>query len=266
MKTGKYALNVFHCNAHSLSSDPPVMSFNQPQFIGTYSFVQPYKEKCPNDSVHSDSLSNEHHDQSDANKDNNTQPTKDTTPDVMPVVDPGSHIYQTLDKYIEELECYVGGADNNNTTGTTQDSYDRLFDDPNYSPLCASNTSSLLPPVPPPPDATTDDDDMEYDKLATAESREYEYAYAHMAKKKRKKDEARAPDPRRKGEELLKIAEMGKYEMDPEFISTLRSVPEEEESLKAKPRVVEPSQKRHCYQPLDQKTLTPDNSYTTLNK
>ena len=55
--------------------------------------------------------------------------------------------------------------------------------------------------------------------------------------------------------------------MDPEFISTLRSVPEGEESLKAKPRVVEPSQKRHCYQPLDQKTLlTPDNSYTTLNK
>ena len=234
---------------------------SQPHFIGTYSYVQPYKENSP-ESTHSDSPSKQYYDQPDDKKYENTQPTKDITPDAASVVDPSSHIYQTLDKYIEELKCYAD-SDTSNTTVTTQDSYDRLFDDPNYSPICTSNPSSLLVPALLPPERPTD---VVYDRLPKrlSESSEYAYVYSHMTEKKKKKDETTESDSK-KGEELLKIAALGTYEIDPEFISTLRAVPEED-GVKGKARVVEPNKTKHSYQPIDQNTLTPDNSYTNLKK
>lgn len=230
---------------------------SQPQFIGTYSYVQPHKEYSLDESIHSDSSSIQYHDQPDGKDYEITQPTKDITPDDdASVVDPGGHIYHTLDKYIEELECFVD-SDTSNTTGTTHDSYDRLFDDPNYFPICTSNPSSLLVPH-----RSTEG---VYDRLPKrlSESSDYAYAYSHITKEKKKKDETKESDSK-KGEELLKIVALGTYEIDPELISTLRAVPEDGAHVKAKARVVEPNKTKHSYQQIDQNTLTPDNSYTDL--
>lgn len=251
MKTGEVCLfyTIFHLQIIYRIIITPLTAKNQPHFMDTYSFVQEKDIESSLDTLTSEPIKKSEH------------PTTDTHQTVI-TDGPGCQIYQTLDKYIEELECH-----------TTQDSYDRLFDDPNYSPLCAPYTSSLLVPPTNPPIA-----DVKYDKLASkpTETSEYAYTYVHVPRKQRNPGhmQTRSATSKEKSEELLRIAALGTYEMDPEFISTLQLPSEEAKSQPSSPppkvnrkktRVVEGIHPSNCYQSLDQKTLSPDNSYTTLN-
>lgn len=220
-----------------------MVSVISPQFIGTYSLLRPHKDTLEN-----------------------TESSLSSQEEVLPVEDvtkssPGSQIYQTLDKYMEELETFMEDSK------TNKDMYDRLFDDPNYSPINTSHAPSLFSSVPSGPKLT------QYDKLASKPSdSDYAYAYSHMAGKRKKTRKNQPP----KNEDILHIADMGTYEMDPEFISTLRS--QKQESLTTKNGLpmlhknvvctTEANKKAmvNCYQSLDHSTLTPDNSYTILSR
>ena len=202
----------------------------------------------------------------------------------------GSHIYQTLDKYIEELEGLSFLEEEEEGTSTNKDSYDRLFDDPNYSPLCAtyiSHTSASAPNSTPSVPLLTKNEVMEvieYDKLASKSvDTDYSYAYAHMTMKRRKALEKMTSSDmsvnNKISEDILRIAELGTYEMDPEFITTLqmfranqKDVPIEDmpplppKSPMNTDRISGMKPFKNCYQSLDKNTLTPDHSYTSLTK
>lgn len=272
----------------------------QPQFIGTYSHVQPYEHK------RTDSPSTMSKQQTDPlmSHSDNTQTIVQATP--PPSTHPtygtshvttclslhGSHIYQTLDKYIEELEglSFLDEEEEQEGTSTNKDSYDRLFDDPNYSPLCAtyiSHTSASVPTSTSSGPLLTNNEVMEvieYDKLASKSvDTDYSYAYAHMTMKRRKALEKMTssdiPVNNKISEDILRIAELGTYEMDPEFITTLQMFRANQEDVPVEdtpplpPKSVMNTDRnsgvkpfKNCYQSLDQNTLTPDHSYTSLTK
>ena len=233
------------------------------QFIGTYSFVQPYPDTSSTNTISIELES--------ASQDTEDHVT--TSDDVVPVeqhhetanISPGSHIYHTLDKYIEELESILEDT----SIASNKDMYDRLFDDPNYSPIRTSDVSSLFSPVIVP---RTSKVVIQYDKLASKPTDgDYAYAYSHLASKNKKHHKSRSLQDK----DIFHIAAMGTYEMDPEFLSNIRS--QTQPPIKSIPppnkvknekhtKACEKSTAVNCYQPIDHSTLTPDHSYTLLTK
>lgn len=276
--------------------DSQLTNSREPQFIGTYSLVRPYEHK------RTDLPSTMSKQQTDPlmSHNNNAQTIVQATP--PPSTHPtygtshvttclslhGSHIYQTLDKYVEELEgLSFLEEEEEERTSTNKDSYDSLFDDPNYSPLCAtyiSHTSTSVPSSTLSGPLLAKNEVMEvlqYDKLASKSvDTDYSYAYAHMTMKRRKALEKMASSDttvnNKISEEILRIAELGTYEMDPEFITTLQMFHASQEDVpiedtpplppKSADRTSGMKSFKNCYQSLDQNTLTPDNSYATLTK
>ena len=228
--------------------------------------------------------------------------SQDTNLARLSIQSPGSHIYQTLDKYMEELDELMFTEEEKGKDmekGGKKDSYDRLFDDPNYSPLYTAKAPpsiSSLDGVSPAKQQSLE----EYDKLEPKPSdSEYAYAYAHMIKLRQRLRERKkktnvpgtiASSGTDKNEEILRIAALGTYEMDPNFISTLRIKQDKEEdvtpestpnSLPTVPPKIQHMKHTtememmslinsefgsHGYQSLDRTKLTPDNSYTTVTK
>lgn len=200
----------------------PSAIIHQPGFIGTYSYVQPIVSPP-------DTLTDQSH--------TNDTPLR-TVHEHYRI--PGSQIYKTLDKHIKELECY------------NSPSQEALFDDPNYSPVCSH---------------VYNEEGMTYDRLATKSTGcEYGYSYVRINRKDHPSSTTTTQQDSTStvydtiavshSDELLRIAALGTYEMDPELISTLKRSDE---------RIHSPNEKS-CYQSLDQKTLSPVNSYTTINK
>ena len=192
---------------------------------------------------------------------------------------PGTHIYQTLDKYLDqpddqtqlkqsedELEAEM--ADEANKTHA---SYDWLFDDPNYShvQIIASHTPRHLlslstPNIPCSQNCMSGTSFEKYDKLQPKTSEaEYAYAYSHLVKlrKQLKKLKRKNPSSSHHQVELLRVAAMGTYEMDPSFVSTLEG---ESNTSNNGANKKETEALPHQYQSLDKTTMASENGYTDL--
>ena len=204
---------------------------------------------------------------------------------------PSVHIYQTLDKYLEQLANHpFTFTEVEKEMNKSQPSYDQLFDDPNYThvEITEEQESTALPSNKLTRHKSTPDN---YDKLQPKPSdSEYTYAYSHMLKlrrklKKLKRKDGHVDPSSRFHVELLRVEAMGAYEIDSGLIpgqlgkeeaciSNRSEVPDSDSppTIPAAKHLNERSldssvvSEQHQYQSLDERTLNPSNGYAHLIK
>ncbi len=217
--------------------------------------------------------------------------TDGTSSRQVSILSPGVHIYQTLDKYLEQLMNTPPELRNELETKQLQvmnpQSNDQLFDDPNYSPVEISNsinhitlsTSCTLP--------------GNYDKLQPkSPDSEYAYAYSHIMKlrkqlKKLKRKDGHTDPSSHFHLELLHVAAMGTYEMDPKLLPQIDDTDchattrkdshdikkgfHDIKKVKPKPsrrktKEETPTTTPHLYETLNKNTMDTNNGYAHLVK
>ena len=208
----------------------------------------------------------------------------DTDSVAISILSPGAHIYQTLDKYLEQLVNNpppLPPPSKRNRTEKKEkleESNDKLFDDPNYSQveimeedLEEGSRKNL----------SRQESQDTYDKLQPKMTdSEYAYAYSHIIKLRQqlrnlKRSDAN-PNPPGFCLELLHVAATGSYGIDSAVVSSTEkdkrpSTVAKKTRMKLKKEDGGKSDGQstvvHQYQPLNENTLNNgSNSYAHLVK
>ena len=262
-------------------------------FIGTYSYIKPFGTDEYLNNELKDNIKSDIEQDQDINdgrqvtevppKNDKTMKDEDTKSPRVSILSPGVHIYQTLDKYLEQLmNTPLEPRDDREAKQLQITSPQQLFDDPNYSPVEISDKQS--------PSSTNHFTlssctlPGNYDKLQPkSPDAEYAYAYSHIMKLRKQLKKLRRIDGHTDPSslfhlELLHVAATGTYEIDPKLITqieddsrtTTRKSFHDLKEIKAKPQAKEErslaNTTPHLYQSLNENTMNVNSGYAHLVK
>lgn len=272
---------------------------HNPQFIGTYCLAHEFEEQH---SVSVEPITV--YKESSADNPHNASPTQPLLPAWLPDspgMRPGpshSQIYHTLIHKPSEarkydnlagtpepsLACYdycqpVPVTQATTETQSTQNDYDVLFNDPDYSEITPEYSLAAVSDTSTTPQHTHRKrslgmvQSISYDKLNSRHSSVYDYAYAHVT------------TAHNNTIDLIGLAEGGAYEVDSDLVSSLKKrkqmIDEGHYQIPTSTGQIDLQELRrhhsdsdlskilvrhYPYQSIDCVTLKPENSYATLTK